>query len=109
MCFFYLELELTHGNGDRRGEGLGRAGEEQGARSSSRGRARTIWPGHDRRSSGKAASGAGAVDGEQGRGERERESSGRERGRARGFYRAREGDERAFIEQERERTVGHGH
>jgi hypothetical protein len=30
MCFFFLELELTCGNGARRGKGIGRAGEEQG-------------------------------------------------------------------------------
>jgi hypothetical protein len=30
MCFFYLELVLTHRNGARRGKGFGRAGEEQG-------------------------------------------------------------------------------
>jgi hypothetical protein len=96
MCFFYLELELTSGDGDRRGREFGRAEEKglsRGARTGERARTarfddkaparRGRW---GRRSDGRAS--AGKFESEES--ERERESSGRERGRESGcFYRAR--------------------
>jgi hypothetical protein len=73
---------LTRRGGRRAGEGLGRAGEEQGARSSGRGRARTT--GHDAAELRRAATWS---NGEQGR---ERARGVRERGgSSAGFYRAR--------------------
>jgi hypothetical protein len=76
MYFFYLELELTRGNGDRRGRGL------------------VEWPGRARTASSddgaraelrrRRTAAQGTIDGELGSGEsvRERGSSRRERGRA---------------------------
>jgi hypothetical protein len=78
MCFFYLEIELTRGNGDRQGRGSTRQGCGFGGS--------VEW------------SRMGADDGAQSTASSGREESMRERarggrkGRARGFYRAREGE-----------------
>jgi hypothetical protein len=91
MCFIYLELELTCGNGDRRGEGLGQAGR-------SRGLGRVAGDGH-------GPSSRGVVDGALAMRRavwgRSTASKGEERvrERARG---GREGELGSFIEQERE-------
>jgi hypothetical protein len=115
MCFFYLELELTSGDGDRRGREFGRAGEEQGlGRVAGDGRRGAdgltgVWMmSVDGRAPATTNNGVGTVYGELRRRrerEGERELGEGERGRSSTFYRAREGEERA----PRERTVGHGH
>jgi hypothetical protein len=63
-----------HRDGSLRGEGLGRIGEEQGARSRGRGRARTVRPGCGRR---------GAVDGAPASGEAARARSTASKGERR--------------------------
>jgi hypothetical protein len=89
MCFFYLELELTRRNGDRRGRGSARQGRSAGARSRAR-----LGDGRDRWDSPAGLNGEApaTTTSEQSRGAArsrvreslsEIESSGRERGRAR--------------------------
>jgi hypothetical protein len=88
MCFFYLELELTGGNGDRRGREFGRAGVQLGGSVEWPGMAWTVRPGCGRRGAGGApANGAGAIDGELGseKSVRERELGEGERKGARPF------------------------
>jgi hypothetical protein len=95
MCFFYLELELTRGSGDRRGRGSVGQGRGRGSVEwATWGRARRtrLGGGTRRQSSGERRAGHGR-DGELGwRRERERELEEGEKDGARPFIGG--GDER---------------
>jgi hypothetical protein len=95
LAFFYLELVLTRRGGRQAGEGLGRAGEEQGARSSGRGRAASSSSGGGRagadaqaapeRQRFRATATASKGDREESVREREGARVGREEGARRAF------------------------